>query len=293
MSSLFVLGTLLVIGHLFTASGEVKEVGWLHYWTHVLYARLEPLVIRAADFMVSRKFFTANRWGRGLLWLTGKLNLLLPHGVVIPTSAAIRIVRDVEKHGGGGHIAVGSCVCQRNLNRYREPTIKDMTLWYGAEIYLDHFGDDYRLISAEEAVTMLKDFHRLGLTPVAEFLMQSRRWFFVLCNCDAEVCCPTRIYNAVGCSLYPGPFRAVQDPARCLGPAECGACLSRCHFGANRVEDGKVVLEPARCLGCGLCVTTCRGKARRLEPRPGYRGRLLPWEYERDDARDEAQGGEK
>ena len=292
MSGLLVLGTGLVVLHLFTAGGEVEEVGRVHYWTHALYARLEPLVIITTDFMVRRRFFTHHPIGRGLLWLIARLNFLLPHGVVIPTSAAIRIVRDIEKHGGG-HIAVGGCVCQRNLNRYREPVVKDMTIWYGAEIYLEHFGDDYRLISAAEAVAMLKEFHRLGLTPVAEFLMQSRRWFFVLCNCDAEVCCPTRVYNAVGRSLYPGPFRAVQDPARCLGQAECGACLSRCHFGANRVADGKVGLDPARCLGCGLCVTTCRGKARRLEPRPGYRGRLLPWEHEQDAAQDELLGEEK
>ena len=270
----------LLVGHLFSTYGQVQEVGRLHYWVHATYARLEPIVIRAADFMVSSPFFTKNPVGRALLRLISRTNVLLPHGVVIPTASAIRILRDIEKHSPGeAHIAIGPCVCQKNLNRYREPTQKDMTIWYGAEIYQRFFSEDYRFIGADEAALLLREFHERGLTPVAEFLMQSRKWMFVICNCDTEVCCPTRIYNAVGLSLYPGPFIAVQELERCLGPDQCGACLKRCHFKANVISENKVALDPSRCLGCGLCVTTCQGHARRLQPRPGYRGRLLPWEY--------------
>jgi ferredoxin len=170
-------------------------------------------------------------------------------------------------------------VCQRILGRKHEPYIKDMTVWYGAELYKEFLGDEYRFLSADEAVAMLKDFHREGLTPVAEFLMQSRKWMFVLCNCDCQVCAPTRIYNAVGLSLFPGPFIAVHEQERCVGVEKCGACVKRCHFSANRLSAGKALLDPARCLGCGLCVTTCQGQARTLKRREGYRGRLLPWEY--------------
>jgi len=278
-----ILATFLVLGHIFTAEGKVAREGRVHYRLHSIYARLEPVVIHTADFFVSRRFFRENPIGRAILWMIGKSNALIPHGVVIPTSAAIRIVRDIEKHSDGqGHIAVGPCVCQRVLKRPREPLNKDMTIWYGAEIYRNLFPEEYREIDSDEAANLLRGFHEQGLAPVAEFCMQSRRWMFVICNCDAEVCCPTRLYNAAGVSLYPGPFLARQETAKCLGPKECGACLDRCHFQANRVEGDKVLLESKKCLGCGLCVTTCRGQARRLEKRPGYRGRLLPWELIKD-----------
>jgi ferredoxin len=278
---------LFVLGHLFSRYGEVSEVGRAHYGLHWLYAVLEPLVIKIADFMVESPFFTQNRVGRFLLWLVGKSNALVPHGVVIPTAAAIRIVRDIEKFSGGeAHIAVGPCVCQRVLNRFQEPTCKDMTIWYGAEIYKRLFNQEYKFISADEAVAKLRDFHQKGLAPVAEFCMQSRRWMFVICNCDSKICAPTRFYNAVKVALYPGPFLAEHEADKCAGIEKCGACLTRCHYRANRAEQGRAVLDPDKCMGCGLCVTTCQGKARRLVKRPGYSGRLLPWDYVKDASMD-------
>jgi len=271
------LFSFFLFGHLFTASGEVAEVGRLHYWTHAAYAKLEPAVIRLADFMLRRAFFTQNPVGRRLLWLLSWTNLLLPHGVVIPTPAAARLLRDIAgAPEAEAHIAIGPCVCQKNLERFREPVEKDITVLYGAEIYRRFF-PEYRRLDLDEALDLLKKFNQAGLTPVAEFLMQSGQWMFVLCHCDQEVCCPTRIYNAVGRSLYPGPYQARQDPEKCLGPEACGLCLKRCHFHANRAEAGRAVLEEGQCLGCGLCVTTCRGKARKLVRRPGYSGRLLPF----------------
>jgi ferredoxin len=269
---------LFLLGHLFGADGRLAPVGRLHYWTHAAYAKLEPLVIRLADLMLRRRFFTGHPAGRFLLWLVARTNVFLPHGVVIPTPAAARILREIAAAPGAeAHIAVGPCVCQRNLRRFREPVEKDITVLYGAEIYRRFF-PAYRPLALEEALGLLQKYHAAGLTPVAEFLMQSGRWMFVLCNCDQEVCCPTRLYNAVGRSLYPGPYQARQDLEKCLGLERCGQCLPRCHFHANRSQGDKVMLDPERCLGCGLCVTTCRGQARKLVRRPGYTGRLLPFD---------------
>jgi ferredoxin len=269
-----------LLGHLLADPGRVEEVGWLHYRVHALYALIEPLMLRVADWMAGNRFFSGTRPGRALLWLMAWANPLLPHGVVIPTSAAIHLLRDVEKLSEGqAHIAVGTCVCQWAMGKPAEPAVKDITIWYGAEIYTRHHPDKYRFITADEAVALLREFHDQGLTPVAEFCMQDRRWMFVLCNCDSEICGPTRIYNLTGRTLYPGPYLAEQDDALCLGREKCGACVSRCHFHANRVDGDQVRLDPKKCLGCGLCVTTCRGKARRLVKRPGYNGRLLPLEY--------------
>lgn len=275
----FVLAGFLV-GHLFTSYGKVEDVGRLHYWTHTLYALLEPRVLKTVDFMTTNKFFTKNPVGKAILWYMSKTNVLLPHGVVIPTGAAIHIMRDIEKYSEGqGHIAVGSCVCQRELGKYKEPTVKDMTIWYGAEIYKRRHADDYNMIGADEAADMLREFHKAGLTHVIEFCMQSRKWAFVICNCDKEICCPVRVYNLTGCTVLSGPFIVEQKDELCLGKKECGACIGRCNFYANSEENGKVSLDLEKCLGCGLCVTTCKGKARRLTRRPGYKGRLLPWDY--------------
>ena len=268
------------LAHMLTDYGRVQEVGRLHYWLHTLYAVCEPWILRLVDRLVENPRVTGTRIGRALLWWVAWSNKPLPHGVVIPTSAAIHLLKQIEKWSQGeAHIAVGPCVCQKSMNRYSEPTEKDITIWYGAEIYKRTYADDYRYISAEEAAAMLRGFHEQGLVPIVEFCMQSRRWMFVLCNCDREICAPVRLYKHTGLTILPGPYIVEQVEGECLGPEECGACVTRCIFEANRFEAGRAVLDPAKCLGCGLCVTTCKGRIRRLKKRPDYQGRLLPFEY--------------
>jgi ferredoxin len=269
---------LILLGHLFSSHGQVKEVSRFQYWSHTLYALSEPLILKAADFMTTNRFFTGTRIGRFMVWYIARTNVWLPHGVVIPTGVAIHLLRDVEKYSGGeGHIAVGPCVCQTSLDKYSEPTRKDMTIWYGSEIYRRHY-KDYELITADEGAAMLRDFHKKGLVHVIESCMQSTKWMFVLCNCDREICCPVRVYNITGRTCLPGPYVAAQKHG-CLGPEKCGACIERCIFNANRIEGDTVVLDTKQCLGCGLCVTTCNGGVRSLDRRGDYRGKLLPSEY--------------
>lgn len=69
-------------------------------------------------------------------------------------------------------------------------------------------------------------------------------------------------------ALFEG--RAVPDPVRerlgrrrrrllveswCSG---CGACVARCGQGALRLEEGRAVVDPARCVLCGYCAAVCR-----------------------------------
>jgi len=48
------------------------------------------------------------------------------------------------------------------------------------------------------------------------------------------------------------------DKTACVN---CGACAKVCHFGALRMENGKLSLNAEKCFGCGLCVLKCRRNA--------------------------------
>ena len=58
-----------------------------------------------------------------------------------------------------------------------------------------------------------------------------------------------------------------RDRSKCLGAQECGMCVKRCPFGANKIKDGMVIFDKEKCMGCELCVATCKGCARELEER--------------------------
>ncbi len=52
--------------------------------------------------------------------------------------------------------------------------------------------------------------------------------------------------------------------ARCTG---CGACVAVCPTGANRLEDGKAVMDWGKCTHCMACVEHCPAEARKFEGR--------------------------
>jgi ferredoxin len=46
----------------------------------------------------------------------------------------------------------------------------------------------------------------------------------------------------------------IVDPATCIG---CGLCISRCPVAAIALVEGKAFIDPAKCIACGLCVSSC------------------------------------
>lgn len=66
---------------------------------------------------------------------------------------------------------------------------------------------------------------------------------------------------------FSGGKHAVIDPARCTG---CGVCLTHCRFDAIRLRiEGSLAtcaVEPIGCEGCGVCVDVCPEHAASLQP---------------------------
>ena len=264
--------TFLFIGHVGLSGKELRKVGPFQYFFHWLYAVCEPTVLRIVDFIFSIKVLTETKPGRMLLHLIAKLSWFFPHGIVLTTEAAQRMVDFITETEGpkGARLAVGPCVCQRALDRWKEPSVKDMVILYGADIYT-HLKLGYKLIEAEAAKKMLREFHKEGLVHSLDLCMRSGKWAFVICNCDKEICVLARVYLILGAFLWPGTEVAAHDPNLCIGVKDCGHCIGRCIFDANTAVDGKIRFDAAKCMGCGLCVSTCIGKARTMVRRKDYR----------------------
>lgn len=258
-------------GHIKLARDGFERTGRFQYFSHTIYAYIEPILLRIVDFLITKRIMTETRIGRGILNFIAWASYLFPYGIIVSTEAAMRLVDHIDATEGpkGARFAVGPCVCQRALGRRKEPYCKDLVLLYGADIYL-HMLIGYKTIAAEEVKEILKNCRDKGLVHSIDFCMQSGKWTFVICNCDKDICVLTRTYLITGKFIYPGPEIVAREQARCMSPDACGACVQSCIFGANSVVGGEVVVDYRRCMGCGQCVRVCRGKARTLQKRPVY-----------------------
>ncbi len=267
----FIIAFVLIAGHVRMAGVTLKRVRPIQYLLHTLYAVSEPAILRITDYLITKNQITGNRMGMFFLRLVALLSHYLPHGIIITTKAAENLLDHIENAEGpaGARIAVGPCVCQRSLNKWEEPSCKDIVILYGADIYR-HLDMGYRIISAAEAIRIVRDCHNSGLIHSVDFCMQSGKWAFVICNCDKDICVLTRTYSLTGKFIYPGPEIVVMDPEKCLGENKCGNCIPACMFKANSSTGSKPSVDYACCTGCGQCVRACRGKARSMTRRPDY-----------------------
>jgi len=268
----FLLCIFVIIGHISLEKDRPVSISNIHYFAHWLYGKYEPKILKIVDWLLNKKILTNTIIGRRFLLFIATMSHYLPHGIIVPTTSAKNLVNYIEKFKNdesGPCIAVGPCVCQMSLGKWKEPTYKDIVVLYGADIYL-HLNRGYRIINAEEAVDILEKCSEAGLVHSLDFCMQSGKWHFVICNCDNEVCVLTRTFLVTKKMLYGGPFIVKRNPDKCLGPDQCGSCVKVCIFKANSISDGKIVYDATKCLGCGQCVRVCKGKSRGMVPRKKY-----------------------
>lgn len=258
-----------------------ESVTFFRYLLHYIYGANEPKIIRMADQIVDgiENAETPEERQKKInqfqMLASSKMTSSLPHAIVASHNAAKNVMDFAYAVEGprGARIAVGPCVCQVALKRYpngnSEPEIKDITLFYGSDIY-NGLGAGYREITADEAKEILDDCHAKGYVHQALYCYNSGAGLFVMCNCDNQICNVVRGYNLSGAGTTKGPEICAWDEFKCLGVEECGMCIERCNFNANSADGNRVIFDESKCMGCEVCVTTCKGHARTMKEREDY-----------------------
>jgi ferredoxin len=88
-----------------------------------------------------------------------------------------------------------------------------------------------------------------------------------ICNCDRSDCMAMRATITLN---FPVMFRAEYvarlNPDLCNG---CRQCMRACQFGAMgySIANNKIIIDPRRCFGCGICRSSCTKDAITLSDR--------------------------
>jgi NAD-dependent dihydropyrimidine dehydrogenase PreA subunit len=195
----------------------------------------------------------------------------LPHGIVITTPAAERVIDFLNQNHSqeNGRFAVGPCLCQMAMKKWEEPVLKDIQFLYTKDIFMGlKLGHQEKTSSDIKA--LLRQCHEKGYVHCLEMCMNSGKWMFCICNCEPRICAPMRVFMHTGEMIWKGPEICISDLNKCIGWQNCGKCRDRCIFGACVEEGEKVTIVSEKCMGCGLCLSTCPGQARRMIPRKDY-----------------------
>jgi Fe-S-cluster-containing hydrogenase component 2 len=123
-----------------------------------------------------------------------------------------------------------------------------------------------RKIGYDEAMQILLKCEEAGLVHHIDNCVEDAR---TLCNCCSCACSPLRISElrqerGQPSVIAPSRYVVKHDTEKCTHQEDC---VSRCPTHARSIRNGRVVMDPALCEGCGLCVTACTRGANQMIPR--------------------------
>jgi len=165
---------------------------------------------------------------------------------VLPTQQVIEILRNSRS------FALADCLCRTKHKRCTKPLevcfyindVADKKVAEGTARYVD----------MNEAAERLKLANEHGLVHLT--IYNPEQHVYALCSC-CECCChDIEFMKKLGRPdlVAHADYIALVNAGTCNN---CEACIDRCIFGAQGLQDGNYTFNREKCYGCGLCVTTC------------------------------------
>jgi electron transport complex protein RnfB len=161
-------------------------------------------------------------------------------------------------------IMVTDCICKTGKDMVGKPC--KVTDRREVCIGFRDFHDIYkrhgwgRAITKDEALKLLDQNEKEGLVLMPSTAQEPQ----FVCSCCGCCCGIMEMVSMLprSADFVESNYRAVLNPDTC---EECGRCEKRCQMQAIRRQDKKAVsIDEKRCIGCGLCVSTCKSGSLKL-----------------------------
>jgi len=215
---------------------------------------------------------------------------------VVPINAAIEAEHQVLPYEDARRLIdsaktfqVADCICRKDAALQGRPCkhTQEICLSFSSE---EGAFDKYplgRMISKKEALDLLAKAEEEGL--VHQTYNTKSDHFFICncCSCSCPVLSATKNFGLPHL-MAKSNFVAAINQETCEA---CGVCAEeRCPMNAIAEDDGAYRVKPKRCIGCGVCTTTCPTDSITLIPKPeGERDEppedLLDWYSKRAASR--------
>jgi H+/Na+-translocating ferredoxin:NAD+ oxidoreductase subunit B len=157
---------------------------------------------------------------------------------------------------------VNECICKKTHGILGQPCDRPLEVCMAMDPEPDAFENSPwggRIISKEEAYELIRKSEELGLVHMTSNI-ESGHWF--ICNCCGCCCGLLRAINMGLSDVVNSYYYAQINADACEA---CGICADeRCQVNAIERGEKTYRIIKKRCIGCGLCVTTCPAEAVRL-----------------------------
>jgi Pyruvate/2-oxoacid:ferredoxin oxidoreductase delta subunit len=183
------------------------------------------------------------------------LNSTPPDCKLLPHESIARIIQ-----ANKDLISARHCCCRTGAKKCDHPT--EVCLQFGRRAEYDLYRSSGKKVSADEAMSISLEAGSSGLVPTVTNIsnMQALEFICYCCGCCCMVLDPALRVGVVEKIVAPSRFLTKVDNDKCSG---CEKCPKWCVFGAIEMQEmagyekPRAVIDPEKCLGCGVCVARC------------------------------------
>jgi Pyruvate/2-oxoacid:ferredoxin oxidoreductase delta subunit len=236
-------------------------------WIFGIYEFQLPRLDR--DFVeMNEKFYGS--FGKQFFATTPQMMQTLPIEEEIPSGQeALPYERVSTLIDGGQSFLLNECICKKEQGLMEKPCDRPLNVCLAIAPIPNAFDDSRmgRKITKEEAYKLLNECEENALVHLTGNVQEGR---FYICNCCGCCCGVLRGINELGIpasTVINSRHYAVIDQDECT---DCGVCADeRCQVNAiAETEDATYQVMAEKCIGCGLCISTCPTDAIKLVPKP-------------------------
>jgi len=229
--------------------------GLLEYNILEFFRYLDKIFHNNALNFVNR-YILKGRWGGRVLPLQMNFD---PQIKFLPSQEILELL------SRSNVVGIATCYCRDTQRKHESepncdhPVNTCIHLGYGKSLYEIPFKSaDLKKVSKEYAQKLLELYDQKGLVHQIIYF-PNPNYYYVICNCCPCCCIILSKFIKLGSpQIIKSDFIAETKLEKCKN---CGICEKWCYFGARKLINKKLKINPTQCFDCGICIGKCPEQA--------------------------------